>query len=101
MATKSLQLVLYTEKGSEITPIHREAVGRDGVGQEVFKGHSSVSRLHAMFYRDNQFWYVEDLDSFNGTFLNGEKLQAGKKYPIKNGDTLYLSSSFKLECKIF
>jgi len=34
----------------------------------------SISNLHSRFYWKNMQWWVEDLDSTNGTFLNDERL---------------------------
>ena len=35
----------------------------------------SVSRHHAKVTSDDGSWFIEDLDSRNGTFLNGEAIQ--------------------------
>ncbi|MCA9637150.1 MAG: FHA domain-containing protein [Myxococcales bacterium] len=41
---------------------------------EVVLDLEAVSRRHAQLSRDDQGWWVEDLGSVNGTFLNGQKL---------------------------
>lgn len=54
----------------------------------------SVSRRHAELTPDGRDWYVRDLESANGTFLNGErlaervKLQPGDQ--IRCGSTLFV-----------
>ncbi len=54
----------------------------------------SVSRRHAELTPDEGVWYLRDLDSSNGTFLNGrpvldrESLQPGDR--IRCGDTLFV-----------
>ncbi len=51
-----------------------------------------VSRLHAVFlYRDEQI-YIEDLNSTNGTRINGLKLVPGRQYRLRNGDELEFGS---------
>ncbi len=45
----------------------------------------SLSRLHARFLQDGSVWCVEDLNSQNGVFLNGEKLS---KAPLHEGDII-------------
>ncbi len=51
-----------------------------------------VSRRHARIYTRNGECFVEDLDSTNYTFLNGERLTPYLPYKFKNGDTLTLGT---------
>lgn len=52
----------------------------------------AVSRQHAQIVqRDNQF-FVEDLGSSNGTFLNGQRLQPRTPIPFGDGDNLAIGS---------
>jgi|GEM_PF-2676047 len=44
----------------------------------------NVSRQHARFTRTDEGVFVEDLDSYNGTFINGEKIDT--KTPLYQGD---------------
>ncbi len=45
-------------------------VGRDELAQIRFQHDEAVSNMHArLFYKENN-WWVEDLQSTNGTFLN-------------------------------
>jgi len=46
--------------------------------------HTSISREHCAFVREQGAWFIEDLGSSNGTWLNKDKL-AGKK-PLKERD---------------
>jgi hypothetical protein len=58
---------------------------------------ASVSRFHAVvgYCRDRGF-YVLDLRSRNGTYVNGERIQPHRKYFLKDGDCLQISHlSFK------
>lgn len=36
---------------------------------------TTVSNLHARIYFNQSQWWIEDLDSSNGTYLNGDKLE--------------------------
>jgi serine/threonine-protein kinase len=49
---------------------------------------AGVSRQHARFVKENGTWYLEDLGSTNGTFLNGGRIAPNKKTAIKKGDTV-------------
>lgn len=50
-----------------------------------------VSRHHAKIIRRGSKVFVEDLGSFNGTFLNGKKLPPHRCETLKSGDELKLS----------
>jgi len=54
---------------------------------------SEVSRKHLRIFQDNGAYYVEDLNSTNGTVLNGLTLQPGVAYPIQSGETLQIGVS--------
>jgi len=49
---------------------------------------AGVSRRHSRLLREDNKWYVEDLDSTNGTFVNGTKIEPHKKVAINKGDVL-------------
>lgn len=49
-----------------------------------------VSRVHMrMHNRDGKF-YIEDLDTVNGTYLNGKPIKAHEIVPVKNADEIRL-----------
>ena len=45
-----------------------------------------ISRLHAKIMEKADGIYLLDLNSTNGTYLNGEVIEAGKDYKIEEGD---------------
>jgi pSer/pThr/pTyr-binding forkhead associated (FHA) protein len=49
-----------------------------------------ISRMHAAFLYDGHTLSVEDLNSRNGTRINGFRVEGGKPYPLHNGDELEL-----------
>lgn len=54
---------------------------------DITLDNAAVSGHHCRMYESGGTWYVEDLNSTNGTFVNGKKtLKAG----LKNGDTINL-----------
>ena len=61
-------------------------IGR-GRENEVRLNESSVSRKHLRIYRDNGHYYVEDLHSKNGTWIDGDAIQSGVKVQVQ-GDEL-------------
>ncbi len=52
---------------------------------------SQVSRYHTRLQRRNDHWYVEDLKSTNGTFLNERRLRAAQR--LENGDILRIGKT--------
>jgi len=56
---------------------------------------AKVSRRHArLFYREGQFW-IEDLGSLNGTFINrGPRLRPGHAVPLRHGDEIIVGKTF-------
>ena len=57
-----------------------------------------ISGAHAKFqlYPSGDLW-VTDLDSSNGTFVNGRRLTAGERTKLKPGDQIKLSNALTLE----
>ncbi|RMG70234.1 MAG: FHA domain-containing protein [Chloroflexi bacterium] len=49
-------------------------------------GVNGVSRVHAMIMADSTGMMIKDLNSTNGTFLNGQQLQSSRPYPLRSGD---------------
>lgn len=49
-----------------------------------------VSRHHMVIIKDGHILQVEDLNSTNGTFLNGFKLLSGEPRYLRDGDELHL-----------
>jgi hypothetical protein len=74
------------------TPIY---IGRKA-GIQVVLSDMAVSREHAMIYVKEDKWIVEDLDSANKTYLNG---QAIHKAAIKSGDVLKIAD-FTIEVNL-
>src|SRR6266508_181608 len=52
----------------------------------------TVSREHAALTLRDGRWYVEDCGSFNGTFLNGTRVQPGTPLPLRHADRIGIGS---------
>ncbi|MGH8000239.1 MAG: FHA domain-containing protein [Brasilonema sp.] len=55
-----------------------------------------VSRLHAEIQVEKNTYYVVDMGSVNGTYLNNIKLDPNKRYPLKFGDKIDLGHGGKV-----
>ncbi|MEN3365888.1 MAG: hypothetical protein V7606_3162 [Burkholderiales bacterium] len=53
----------------------------------------TISRRHARIMRRGDAYFVEDLDSFNGTFVLGKRIQPGLWHPVRDGDELSVASA--------
>ncbi len=51
-----------------------------------------VGRAHAQIKNVNGSYFIVDLDSTNGTFINGSKVVANKQYELKDNDKISLAS---------
>ena len=61
---------------------------------DVFLNDTTISAQHAKIYTYFNTPYIEDLNSTNGTFINGKQIQ---KHLIKPGDVVQIG---KLKLKI-
>jgi pSer/pThr/pTyr-binding forkhead associated (FHA) protein len=66
-------------------------VGRDASSELTFES-PTVSREHAAVTFLDGRWYLEDRGSFNGTFLNGTRVQPGTPLPLRHADRIGIGS---------
>lgn len=80
-------------------PLRDEVViGRDpqdslASGRFLCLPDQTVSRRHARICRRGSAFFVEDLHSFNGTFVLGSRLAPGGWHPLRDGDELVVAST--------
>ncbi|MBA3946454.1 MAG: FHA domain-containing protein, partial [Herpetosiphonaceae bacterium] len=65
-------------------------VGRDPQNELVID-HKLASRRHARFEKDEVGFYIRDLESTNGTFLNGQRI-AGSQL-LRNNDEVWIGDT--------
>jgi pSer/pThr/pTyr-binding forkhead associated (FHA) protein len=70
-------------------------VGRDPSTTISLQGSGAavVSSRHARLVLDDGYWWVEDLSSRNGTFLNGKRLAGGGRLRLAVGDEFALGAT--------
>lgn len=56
----------------------------------------AVSRRHAKIHVSTGYYAIEDLDSRNGTAINGKMLNAGAIHPLRDGDHILLAGMVEL-----
>jgi pSer/pThr/pTyr-binding forkhead associated (FHA) protein len=62
-------------------------IGRDTDNAVVLAAHT-VSRCHAMLLRDSSGWLLVDLESTNGTLVNGVPAQPDAPVRLADGDSI-------------
>ena len=68
-------------------------LGRDEDMNDIVLGHESCSKQQAVLqFRANKL-FVLDLESSNGTFLNGKRIEAKRFYQIESKDCLKFAYS--------
>ena len=79
---------LHTSDGRSFdVSANRALVGR-GVDADVHIPDDDISRRHALLWREAGASWIADLESSNGTFLNGERL--GDVADLIDGDRVTL-----------
>ncbi len=93
---------LHLLESGQIIPLadHNEfTIGRSSEGQSMMPDidlspydafSSGVSRLHAVIRRGISDISLADLDSANGTFINGKRILPQEDHALKNGDVIAL-----------
>ena len=73
--------------GTEHELEDRLTVGR-GPENEITLASSKVSREHAVITFGNGRCFIEDRGSYNGTFVNGNRIAAGTLHPLHHADRI-------------
>lgn len=61
-------------------------IGKSGADVDLKLDNAVVSRFHAVITYDGKKYYIEDMNSKNGTFVNGKRIEPYKKAKISDGD---------------
>lgn len=89
----------FVAPGGEQIPISGNGgtLGRDNLRSFVIPGKASlISREHIGVYCKNGEYYIEDLNSTNGTMINGSKLSGKDRLLLKDGDEITLADALTL-----
>ena len=74
----------------------RTTIGRD-IENDIVLRDSKISKIHAVIVKENGEIWIEDLDSKNGVYVNGRKIEGKKK--LMNGNLVKLGFTiFRFEC---
>jgi pSer/pThr/pTyr-binding forkhead associated (FHA) protein len=76
-------------KGGKIPLTSRISIGRDSENS-IALDDILASRRHAVILKIKEEYFIEDLGSTNGTFLNGEAVPPGKYMRLKQEDIILI-----------
>lgn len=96
MTTQKYQLLMRSgPKPGEIFVLDKDEIT---IGREVYNDfpitEPEVSRKHTRIFQKGDVYFIEDLGSTNGTFLNNERLTSIQ--PLRVGDVIILGESIHL-----
>ncbi|CZT19119.1 related to protein dma1 [Ramularia collo-cygni] len=93
--TSLVRVGRYSERDQNNTAAH----GQDAASLPVGFKSKVVSRRHCEFWCTAGQWYIKDVKSSSGTFLNHVRLSApgveSRPYPVNDGDVVQLGIDFK------
>jgi DNA-binding CsgD family transcriptional regulator len=86
-------LEVWTPAGREFVALEggQLTLGADPANDLALPGDPTLSRLHAVLERYEAGWSVRDLDSRNGTFVNGQRIWSER--PLRPGDELRVGAT--------
>lgn len=83
---------LMYEKGRKIPMVSKISIGRASDNDVVIDS-KLASRYHALIQKIKDDYYIKDLDSTNGTLLNGQTLPKGKYVKLGHNDTVSIGKT--------
>ena len=83
---------LLSEEGKLLATLEQPVytIGKKRGEADLVLNDLSISRLHARIVKETEGYYLEDMNSTNGTFKNGLQLQPYEKRKLEEGDEITL-----------
>lgn len=91
---------LCTPEGRLVVRLDKSSltIGKKKEDVDLVLDDVSVSRMHARITREQENMYLEDLNSTNGTFKNGLRMQPYEKRKLEEGDEIKFGKTTFLYC---
>lgn len=89
-AAVSKTVALYKSDGEKVMALEKFpfVIGKKRENVDLVINDYSASRVHARITHEEGGYFIEDLNSTNGTFKNGLRLQPYEKRKLESGDEL-------------
>lgn len=79
-------------EGKRLPLVGKITIGRDRTNHIVLND-VLVSREHAIIQKIRNVYYLKDLESTNGTFVNGQQIPADKYVALDRADKILIGKS--------
>ncbi len=91
---KSGVLMLRSELGSKFYTLNKEitSIGRNPSLCDVLIDEAGVGRVHAEIHKTEDKFYIKDIQSLNGSFVNGRKIPTNQYFELKTGDQIKIGT---------
>jgi pSer/pThr/pTyr-binding forkhead associated (FHA) protein len=84
---KKQDALMLIHKGKNVPIAEQITIGRDA-HNTISIDDSMVSRDHALVQRIKEAFFIKDLDSTNGTYVNGNQIPKEKYFKLNRGDVV-------------
>ena len=84
---KKHDALMLLHEGKNIPITEKITIGRDP-DNIISLDDCMVSRRHALVQRIKEAFFIADLNSSNGTFVNGKEIPKGKYFKLTKGDAI-------------
>lgn len=87
--------IISGDMGGRSFPLKKDVttIGRSG-DNDIRIPDRSISRAHAMIFKEGATYFVKDLNSYNGTVVDGKSIKAGEKMEVRKGSTIAVGDVF-------
>ena len=67
-------------------------IGRQKDGTDLVLDSKAVGKIHAKLEKNDQNWFIQDMESKNGTYLNNIRLGSGTGRILRNNDMITIAN---------
>ncbi|MDO5541490.1 MAG: DUF6382 domain-containing protein [Eubacteriales bacterium] len=88
--TGEIVLVSMSADGRKTISLTREryVIGKLKSQADIVLDHHSISRIHAQIQKERGAYYLYDLNSTNGTYYNGRRMEVNERVLLQPGDEI-------------
>ncbi|MCI5607272.1 MAG: FHA domain-containing protein [Treponema sp.] len=88
--TKAASYLMFNNK--KVSLVAKITIGRD-TDNDVIVDNKLASRHHALIQKIKDAYFIKDVGSTNGTFINGAKIPADKYVKLIPGDKITIGNT--------
>jgi diguanylate cyclase (GGDEF)-like protein len=90
--TRRVYIISGSMQGRHFALKEKSALIGRGSTNDIQINESSVSRKHAKIFKDGDKYFIEDLRSKNGTWINGNAVESGERVEVQEGIPIALGN---------